>query len=411
MVRSIPAHSRATPAVLLAGILVGCGAGSGDRRPEGAESSIPAEVSVTRNTGNGVWRPGEEWRVREDLRLGRAHSPATEVFGSIADIESDADGNIYVLDRLSREVRVFDHDGRHVRTFGGIGRGPGEFQDPWILKWTPRGELLVIDVGANRYVIFSTAGRQLRTAPRPPGGGSLRGHSSAFDREGKFYDTRQLRPVAGASVFDRPTVIVQFDAAMQPVDTFPLPAFETQSWTWFASDGRSARRVDVPFAATRIWSFDENGHLWIAISDQYRLIRQTPRGDTLQVIEREVARQAVSAAEKREALERVRRQFPQMSVTADDVPLVKPVIESFLIDDAGYLWVRSATTDPNAANLAADERVRYVFDVFEPSGRFLGHAAVEIPGRILKIRGSYAYATANDSLGVPYMLRGRISGR
>lgn len=411
MVRSVPAHSRAAAAVLLAGIMVGCGAGSGDGRPESAESSIPAGVSVTRNTGDGVWRPGEEWRIREDLRLGRAESPAAEVFGDIADIESDADGNIYVLDDLSREVRVFDHDGRHVRTFGGRGRGPGEFQDPWILKWTPRGELLVIDVGANRYAIFSTAGRELRTAPRPPGGGSLQAHSSAFDREGNFYDSRQLRPLPGASVFDRPTVIVQFDAAMHPVDTFPLPAFETQSWTWFASDGRSARRVDVPFAAKRIWSFDESGDLWIAISDQYRLIRQTPRGDTLQIIEREVARQVVSAAEKREAVESVQRRFPQMSLNADEVPLVKPVIETFLIDDAGYVWVRSTTTDPKAANLAADERVRYVFDVFEPSGRFLGRAPVEIPGRILKIRGSYAYAVANDSLGYPYMLRGRISGR
>ena len=38
------------------------------------------------------------------------------------------DGTIAVPEYISQEIRVFDTTGRHLKTFGGSGEGPGEFQ-------------------------------------------------------------------------------------------------------------------------------------------------------------------------------------------------------------------------------------------------------------------------------------------
>lgn len=38
------------------------------------------------------------------------------------------DGRFAVADAQAEEVRIFDPDGRHLRTFGGKGAGPGELQ-------------------------------------------------------------------------------------------------------------------------------------------------------------------------------------------------------------------------------------------------------------------------------------------
>jgi len=62
----------------------------------------------------------------EELRIGSATDPAAG-FSNVSAVAVDADGNAYVYDRGVRNIRVFDIDGRHVRTIGRAGSGPGEF--------------------------------------------------------------------------------------------------------------------------------------------------------------------------------------------------------------------------------------------------------------------------------------------
>jgi len=51
-------------------------------------------------------------------------------FGRIVAAEFDGERNVYLLDRATQSLRVFDSAGRFVRILGKSGRRPGEFVDP-----------------------------------------------------------------------------------------------------------------------------------------------------------------------------------------------------------------------------------------------------------------------------------------
>jgi len=73
---------------------------------------------------------------------------------------------VYVLDRSDHAVRVYEKNGRFLKTFGRRGQGPGEFNTPSgisILK----GNLYVADSGNARIQILSRAGDYLSSLKLP----------------------------------------------------------------------------------------------------------------------------------------------------------------------------------------------------------------------------------------------------
>ncbi len=65
----------------------------------------------------------------EKITIGVAEGEFHEMFGYVAGLALPGDGTVAVLDSENREVRVFDHGGVLLTTFGGSGEGPGEFRD------------------------------------------------------------------------------------------------------------------------------------------------------------------------------------------------------------------------------------------------------------------------------------------
>ena len=119
--------------------------------PRRALSLVP-ELDITRDSEVRL-------EVREVFRLGSVDGPDEEtLFGRVLGVQLDDDGNVYVLDGLAPAVRVFDSDGRYVRSLGGRGAGPGEFMRPNGLIITEDGRLWVRDTGNRRYEVFESDG-------------------------------------------------------------------------------------------------------------------------------------------------------------------------------------------------------------------------------------------------------------
>lgn len=74
-------------------------------------------------------RPAAEWRVspRPLLEIGGADGTGPYEFSHIWGAARTPDGGVVVSDEPTLELRVFDARGRHVRSFGRPGQGPGEF--------------------------------------------------------------------------------------------------------------------------------------------------------------------------------------------------------------------------------------------------------------------------------------------
>lgn len=80
-------------------------------------------------------------KLGSDLEIGRKEL----LFGSIASICEDGQGNFYVLDRQEQRVFLFSPEGRLLTKFGQKGQGPGDFQSSGQIVFTSQGELAVLE--------------------------------------------------------------------------------------------------------------------------------------------------------------------------------------------------------------------------------------------------------------------------
>ena len=71
-----------------------------------------------------------------------------------------SDSTIGVLENQTSELRFFGPDREHLRTAGGPGEGPGEFEDAASFVRLP-GDTLLVDAG-DRHLLFSPAGEYVR---------------------------------------------------------------------------------------------------------------------------------------------------------------------------------------------------------------------------------------------------------
>ena len=83
------------------------------------------------------------------------------LFGSIAAVCEDKEGNFYVVDQIEAKVFKFTTEGKLLTSFGQKGQGPGDFQRPNRISYTTKGNLAVAD--EMYYVSFlNTDGKFLR---------------------------------------------------------------------------------------------------------------------------------------------------------------------------------------------------------------------------------------------------------
>ena len=115
------------PSILLAFTLLPAGS------PVGLRGQGPSDVLTLR------WTVGPE-----RVRIGDGDDPE-ELFQDVVGVVLTRDGSLVIGDMGSDEIRFFDATtGRHLRTVGGSGRGPGEINGIWDLFGT-RDELIAVD--------------------------------------------------------------------------------------------------------------------------------------------------------------------------------------------------------------------------------------------------------------------------
>lgn len=98
-------------------------------------------------------------KVALQLQLGTAEG---STFGRVAGVAVSKSGIVYVLDVIDANIRSFTLDGRHLRTFGRRGGGPGEFTSPSRLRATD-STVQILDAARWSNVMFSANGEHLRT--------------------------------------------------------------------------------------------------------------------------------------------------------------------------------------------------------------------------------------------------------
>lgn len=338
----------------------------------------------------------EEVPVRlygEALRVGKLDGEGPELLASVASLRRDEAGRIYVLEQQAREIRVFDPDGRFLRSIGAPGSGPGELRTPIGMAWDPAGNLWVVDPGNARYSIYDTAGSHIVDRPR-----RLSGYVMPW--LGGFTPAGRLWEIVNTYVPGELELVqlVGLDDRLEPRDTIPLGPVEEEFFEF-----RPGFREHVPFTPYLSLAFDPSGSVWVGDATEYELVRLSLAGDTLQRIRRTYDPVPVTEAERDSAWSRLgpyREAGGRVDVSA--FPDVKPAFDALSVDRAGRLWVHLVIANDAAVPPEVTE-----FDVFEPAGEFSGR--VRMPVRLEMFTppplvGEVIHAVTRDSFGVPFVV-------
>ena len=141
-----------------AALFLSLGACKGDKGTALAVPTIdtlPGGAIAVHNTGPSAWADTNGWRIVETGRLVAVDSGESGIVNP-RDVAADASGRLYVVDGGPLVIKVFEPDGRFVRTIGREGAGPGEFRGAMI--GLHQNHIVVQDPTLARLTIFDTAG-------------------------------------------------------------------------------------------------------------------------------------------------------------------------------------------------------------------------------------------------------------
>ena len=192
-------------------------------------------------------------------------------------VRTDSQGNIYVKDARSADVRVFDANGRYVTTVGKRGEGPGELREVYGMHVDGDDRLIVADRMSRRLTIFTDMGKSFTTkslaedgrtiAPRP----ILSLDNSFVLKYVKLF----ANPEGGPSIMDD-RVLHTYDTDFNRLETFAqlediydlgdpfLNAYSTSSRGMYVATNGTDTIVLAPFVyGGYIYRYTRSNDKWV----------------------------------------------------------------------------------------------------------------------------------------------------
>ncbi len=349
--------------------VVACQSGNGNEPMTTTTDS--AGVTIVTNDGP-QWGEGEGWRLGAEptVDLGGWDAAPEYDFGYISDAIVLDDGTLVVADGGSNELRFYDAAGVHVRTVGGQGQGPGEFES---LGFVERlgDSLIVADGRLRRLSVFDLKGTFGRTILLMPS------DSVSFPRPaGLFADGRVLvrgsrrregPPKAGLSQHVNPLYWYT------PDGVFGGAVGDFSSGETFTQVMENGYRVGSPPFAESGWvkaagetvyfGLGKTSELrqYAAAGQLQRIVRfeREPRPVTEAAHARAIEQQlAAISAQFRESVEGLYRDMPMLEVM--------PIWDGLNVDARGYMWLFGYVAPGDTGR---------EFMVFDAEGVLLGSVA------------------------------------
>lgn len=135
-------------------VLLSCGL------DQGSSVEIIDGITVYKN---GNYPSNREITINTDLlfTLNQDTGDTTDVIRSISAIETDDEGNIYVLDRRRGSVFKYSESGDIVKVFGSRGNGPGEMTAPTEILCS-EDTVYIADRRLRKVIVFNNEGEYIK---------------------------------------------------------------------------------------------------------------------------------------------------------------------------------------------------------------------------------------------------------
>lgn len=319
-----------------------------------------------------------QWRLERARDIQPAELDSAELLEP-RDIAIADDGSVLVVDARPTVIKVYDPNGRHVRSIGREGSGPGEFRSAFIAV---RGDTLVVqDPQNSRATTFDWRTGAMLSERRTA---CCYFSPIGIDGEGRAIARSINRPPD--STLKNAQGFVRFPVNARTADTMFVVERQntTEGKPWLIREtigGRSLVRmaVGVPLQPRAHYAVDPTGGFVTGWSGDYTLRVTRDGRDTVSLFGRAYTAEPVTGAEKQRIVEeRVaemregNRDGPSEDVLRASfdpslIPDTRPAYDVFAIDAAGRRWVRLPSSDTSTVR----------FDLFDREGRWLD--VIQVP--------------------------------
>lgn len=358
---------------------------------------------------------GQSFRLDPELVIGSADTPET-AFSDIQHIAVGDDGSLFVAERLTDEIKVFDAAGEPTAILGGRGGGPGEFTGLERLGWLGRS-LWAVDRTSQTITLFELpSGRAntigFRGPVHPPG-------------------ARPLRPLAffpDSSVLGIPTIAADQWASGE-ISATPVLRYSLDARTFTVLDsldrrnglvrillgGRRLYQFEQPINYNSLWDVSADGEALVIVHMEepqdndrgsFRVIkigrggfekayRYTPRRLEEGVIERFTSGQA-------RVLSRLgysQRQAMEVARDSLRLPRYTPPVTEVVAGRDGTIWLRRAEPDRTST-------VDWL--LLDSGGTIRGTVVAPKRLRVMEATQSTAWGVQLDQMDVAYVVRARV---
>lgn len=267
------------------------------------------------------------------------------------EIALDSRNNIYVLDRESALIKVFDQAGSLIRQFGGKGEEKDKMLLPNNLIITPQGEVMIRDKMKFLLYFFSPQGKLLRTIPY------------SLDNLGEIRFTAGDDIIADTLVAEDSKFffeLARYDKELNHLKT--LVSLEVTE---------VFNRLELLYFGHYIgWKLTNDEKIVVGKSDQYIFYIYDLEGNLLKEIRKECEPVKVTPEEREQELGRA---SPQAIERLKKMVYHKP-FRDFTIDQKNRLIVRTWEK--------ASDGKGYYYDVFDSggllAGRFSGDFSIKL---------------------------------
>ena len=338
-------------------------------------------VVIIKNPKNPVSVPGGPTSLvcEENLKIGVEEGEEEYMFANLRSVQVDSEDNIYVLDSKYVKVKVYDKNGKHIRSFGKVGQGPGEFQSPTRMYMRSDDVIAILDTGSRRFSYYSTDGECLKEISVADKGSISR---SWPDSRGYIYgETMELLSSK------RTLKIVKYN-----------PDFNIIGDIATLKEKRTMGEIN-PIMNRIVCFVRPDDHIVWAKTLDYCIHISNPDGKIVKKINKDFDPIPVSSEEKKKIKkERGEAGFPPSIKLV--FPKNHPPIYYLISDEKGRIYVRTNEVDESGL---------FKWDVFDEEGRFIlnfYHTGDEF-FMVVKNDQIYACSPDNDE-GIPYIKRYRI---
>jgi hypothetical protein len=356
-----------------------------------------AGVSIAESTAP-AWTTGSEWHVGDSatVEIGGAEADTADQLFRVRGAVRLDHGTIVVANAGTRQLKFSDAGGRHLRSVGRQGGGPGEFQAlSWLGRYGP-DSLAVWDSGNRRVSVFDRQGTFVRSTPL-----NVRGAVIGAFGDGSLLIEESVQE--GADGLRRnPAVLWHVSADGATVDSIGVfPGFEEIFTSRKVGSAFRISERSRPFGRETVFSAAGDGFV-AGTQDRFEIGRYSKTGTLVGIVRLVRDNTPVTAADvaafKGEVLSGLVRGDPQqVRRELDELPYPDemPAYGEILVDDGGNLWVEEYRPP-------GDEQPRWF--VFDTSGRLLG--TVETPKglRIFQIGRDFVLGVMRDELDVEHVL-------